>query len=88
MDFTVELEDGLLERVDEARRLTAAADAARRRAAEVNRSVVLALSTSGLTGKDLAAVLDVSEQRVSQLLASACRQVSREDAAEERAVAG
>jgi predicted transcriptional regulator len=43
----------------------------------MNRSIVLALHDRGLTGKDLAAVLKVSEQRVSQLLASARGQASR-----------
>ena len=77
VDLAVALDGDLLSRVAEARRLTADAEAAQRRAADVNRSIVLALHDRGLTGKDLAAVLKVSEQRVSQLLASARVQASR-----------
>jgi DNA-directed RNA polymerase specialized sigma24 family protein len=76
IDFRVALDDDLSARVDEARRLTADAEVAQRRAAELTRSVVLALRERGLTGKDLAAVLNVSEQRASQLLARARAQAS------------
>lgn len=88
IDFTVDLGAELRSRVEDARRLAAEAEAAQRHAAHASRAVVLALRESGLTGKDAAAVLEVSEQRVSQLLAAARTHAAGESSPGSYAVAG
>jgi DNA-directed RNA polymerase specialized sigma24 family protein len=54
----------------EARSLAADADQMQRQAAERLRAAVAKLKDDGLSGSDIARVLDVSPQRVSQLLAA------------------
>ena len=55
------------ERVQRARRMIAEAEAAQREAAAESRRVVQDLKASGLSGSDIAHVLHLSTQRVSQL---------------------
>ena len=65
-----ELDDaGLGKRAAEAREAVRAAEKAQRTAAAASRAVARELAAAGLTGADSAAVLGVSAQRVSQLLA-------------------
>jgi hypothetical protein len=63
--------DGLDERARAAREAVTAADRATREAAAQSRTVARELRQAGLSGRDIAAVLKVSAQRVSQLLKSA-----------------
>ncbi len=68
IDMNVDLPGDLPGRAAQARRLVVEAADAQKRAAEVSRAVVDELRMkAGLSGKDVAAVLGVSEQRVSQL---------------------
>ncbi len=69
--ITPEVGDGLDERARSAREAIAAADRATREAAAQSRKVARDLSRAGLSGRDIAAILKVSAQRVSQLLKSA-----------------
>lgn len=70
VELDVDLPHGLGEAVTAARHSIAEAASAQRRAAEQSRALVRALrGDAGMTGKDIAAVLGVSEQRVSQLAA-------------------
>jgi len=62
---------GLDEEARAAREAVAAADKATREAAARSRKVARDLRGAGLSGRDIAAVLQVSAQRVSQLLKSA-----------------
>jgi DNA-directed RNA polymerase specialized sigma subunit len=66
-----EVGDGLDEEARAAREAVAAADRATREAAARSRRVACDLRRAGLSGRDIAAVLQVSAQRVSQLLKSA-----------------
>jgi DNA-directed RNA polymerase specialized sigma subunit len=66
-----EVGDGLDEEARAAREAVAAADKATRDAAARSRKVARDLRQAGLSGRDIAAVLQVSAQRVSQLLKSA-----------------
>ena len=66
-----EVGDGLDEEVRAAREAVAAADLATREAAARSRKVARDLRQAGLSGRDIAAILRVSAQRVSQLLKSA-----------------
>ena len=66
-----EVGDGLDEEARAARESVAAADKATREAAARSRRVARDLRRAGLSGRDIAAVLQVSAQRVSQLLKSA-----------------
>jgi len=69
--ITPEVGGGLDERARAAREATAAADAATREAAVQSRRTARDLQAAGLSGRDIAAILRVSAQRVSQLLRSA-----------------
>jgi len=66
-----EVGDGLDEEARAAREAVAAADLATREAAARSRKVARDLRQAGLSGRDIAAILRVSAQRVSQLLKSA-----------------
>ena len=61
---------GLENQVRQVRETTARAEAAQRKAATMTRTVVRSLKARGLSGNDIAAVLKVSPQRVSQLAKS------------------
>ncbi|GAA1333291.1 hypothetical protein ACQPZA_31880 [Pseudonocardia xinjiangensis] len=69
VEFTVraELDAATTAEVEQARKEMRAIEEAQERAAEHWRSIARRLRDSGLTGGDIAAVLDVSPQRVSQL---------------------
>lgn len=66
-----EVGGGLDQEAHEAREAVAAADRATREAAARSRRVAHSLKNAGLSGRDIAVVLKVSAQRVSQLLKSA-----------------
>jgi DNA-directed RNA polymerase specialized sigma24 family protein len=65
---TPEVGGGLDEETREAREAVSAADRAMRDAAAQSRRAAKRLHQAGLSGRDIAKVLDVSPQRVSQLL--------------------
>jgi hypothetical protein len=65
---TPEIGGGLDERTRAARAAVTDADHAQRQAAAESRETARQLQRAGLTGRDIAKVLDVSPQRVSQLL--------------------
>jgi hypothetical protein len=69
--ITPEVGGGLDEEARAARDAVAAADRATREAAARSRKVARDLKSAGLSGRDIAAVLRISAQRVSQLLKSA-----------------
>ncbi|MGH3276725.1 MAG: hypothetical protein ACRDNZ_20655 [Streptosporangiaceae bacterium] len=66
--ITPEIGDGLDSLAREAREAVTAADRAQRDAAARSREVARRLRDAGLNGRDIARVLNVSPQRVSQLL--------------------
>jgi hypothetical protein len=66
-----EVGGGLDEQARAVREATAAADRATREAAAESRKSARDLRAAGLSGRDIAAILQVSAQRVSQLLKSA-----------------
>ena len=68
--ITTELGHGLDEEARAAREAVVAADQATRAAAARSRKVARDLKRAGLSGRDIAAILKVSAQRVSQLLKS------------------
>lgn len=69
LDWHVDIgEDLTLER-EHAREATAAAAAAQQGAAALSRQIARAMSKQGISGRDIASMLEVSPQRVSQLLA-------------------
>ena len=68
VEITPEIGGGLDGEVKAARAAVAEADAAQRQAAARSRDTARRLRGAGLTGRDIAAVLQVSPQRVSQLL--------------------
>ncbi|MGQ0575999.1 MAG: hypothetical protein ACT4RN_17590 [Pseudonocardia sp.] len=72
-----DLDDDLVARVTAAREATQRAEQAQRDAAEQTRAVARALRDAGLSGADIAAVLGVSPQRVSQLLGAVGRAMPR-----------
>ncbi|HXP18407.1 MAG TPA: hypothetical protein VN840_02060 [Streptosporangiaceae bacterium] len=63
-----EIGGGLDERTRAAREAVTAADRAQRNAAAQSREAARQLQRAGLSGRDIAKVLEVSPQRVSQLL--------------------
>jgi DNA-directed RNA polymerase specialized sigma subunit len=67
---TAEVGGGLDEEARAAREAVAAADRATRAAAVRSRKVARDLRQAGLSGRDIAAILKISAQRVSQLLKS------------------
>ena len=69
--ISTEVGDGLDEEARAAREAVAAADRATREAAARSRKVARDLRQAGLSGRDIAAILRMSAQRVSQLLKSA-----------------
>ena len=58
-------------RIAEAREDAAKAAQLQAQASRINRETVMLLKESGMTGRDIAAVLGISEQRVSQLAKAA-----------------
>jgi hypothetical protein len=66
--ITPEIGGGLDERTREARDAVTSADRAQRSAAAQSREAARELRRAGLSGRDIAKVLEVSPQRVSQLL--------------------
>jgi uncharacterized protein YggE len=68
VDVMPEVGDGLDQAAIEAREAVRAAEEAQRDAAARSRSVARQLKQKGLTGRDIAALLQLSPQRVSQLL--------------------
>lgn len=66
--ITPEIGGGLDETTRAAREAVTDADRAQRRAAAQSREAARRLRQAGLSGRDIAKVLDVSPQRVSQLL--------------------
>ena len=69
--ITPEIGGGLDEETRAAREAVSAANRAQRQAAAQSRAAARRLRQAGLTGRDIAKVLDVSPQRVSQLLRAA-----------------
>jgi DNA-directed RNA polymerase specialized sigma subunit len=67
---TPQVGDGLDEEARAAREAVAVADRATRAAAARSRRVARDLKQAGLSGRDIAVILKVSAQRVSQLLKS------------------
>ena len=67
VEVRVDLPDDLRELAESARHLVTAAAEAQREAAARSRQAVAELKQAGLTGADVAEVLGVSPQRVSQL---------------------
>ena len=76
IEIVPEVGGGLDEKTRAARAAVAEADQAQRRAAARSRLAARDLRQAGLSGRDIAAVLKVSPQRVSQLLKSGPQQVS------------
>lgn len=68
VEITPEIGGGLDERATAARAAVRAAASAQQKAAVQSREAARLLQRAGLTGRDIAAVLQVSPQRVSQLL--------------------
>jgi hypothetical protein len=66
--ITPEMGGGLDEQTRAAREAVSAADRAQRQAAAQSRAAARRLRQAGLSGRDIAKVLNVSPQRVSQLL--------------------
>lgn len=70
VDVIPHIGGGLDEAASRARDAVRQAEEAQRRAAAKSRSIARRLREQGLSGRDIAAVLRVSPQRVSQLLAT------------------
>lgn len=67
----VDLPDGVLERAEQSRAAVHQLEQAQRDAAALSRDAARALVDAGLSGYDVATVLGVSPQRVSQLINAA-----------------
>lgn len=78
VEIVPEVGEGLDEESAAARRAVAEADKLQRAAASQSREIALKLSGAGLTGREIAVVLRLSPQRVSQLLAGRQPKVGRE----------
>jgi DNA-directed RNA polymerase specialized sigma24 family protein len=87
VEVTPEIGNGLDERATAARAAVREAAGAQQRAAAQSREAARLLQLAGLTGRDIAAVLHVSPQRVSQLLREQ-GDSTREDAESARYAAG
>jgi DNA-directed RNA polymerase specialized sigma24 family protein len=83
VEIVPEVGEGLDEETATARRAVAEADQAQRAAASKSREVARKLSGAGLSGRDIAIVLRVSPQRVSQLLGGRRARTRAERAVEE-----
>lgn len=70
VEIIPEVGHGLDEETQAARKAVTDAERAQRHAASMSRDIARKLSTKGLSGREIAIVLDVSPQRVSQLLRS------------------
>jgi hypothetical protein len=68
VEIIPEIGGALGEQTQQARAAVSEADAAQRSAAAKSRAAARSLRDAGLTGRDIAAILKVSPQRVSQLL--------------------
>ena len=68
VEILPELDPELAGAVSEARSAAGAAEDAQKRAAALSRSAVRLLKGAGMSGRDVAVILKVSPQRVSQLL--------------------
>lgn len=68
IEIVPEIGDGLAKEALAARQAVADANRAQREAASRSRETARKLKSAGLTGRDIAAVLRLSPQRVSQLL--------------------
>lgn len=73
VEIVPEMGEGLDAEMQAARAATAAAKIAEAEAARSSRNVAAKLKGKGLTGREIAAVLRVSPQRVSQLLSTSRR---------------
>jgi len=87
VEITPEIGNGLDERATAARAAVREAAGAQQKAAAQSREAARLLRHAGLTGRDIAAVLQVSPQRVSQLLREQ-GDGTREDAEPARYAAG
>lgn len=91
VEIVPEIGGGLDEKTHAARTAVAEADQAQRRAAARSRQAARDLRQAGLSGRDIAAVLKVSPQRVSQLLKTTAKPKQaagrRTDRAPDRSVA-
>jgi DNA-directed RNA polymerase specialized sigma24 family protein len=68
VEIIPEIGGGLDEQTRDARQAVTDADRAQRAAAERSREAARQLQRAGLSGRDIAKVLNVSPQRVSQLM--------------------
>jgi DNA-directed RNA polymerase specialized sigma24 family protein len=84
LDVAPEVGDGLDEAATAARVAVRAAEEAQRGAAARSRKVAQQLRDKGLTGRDIAALLHLSPQRVSQLLRPASVSSSKEKGKDRR----
>jgi len=81
VEITPEIGNGLDERATAARTAVRAAASAQQSAAAQSREAARLLQSAGLTGRDIAAVLQVSPQRVSRLLRERDDSVPQQDQA-------